>query len=72
MTIKGERQINDARVQELIAERQTATTNNVGMFLARGVLFLNLSDTERREAEALQRRNARLDALMRARACSMT
>ncbi|MCQ4162577.1 hypothetical protein NON00_21950 [Roseomonas sp. GC11] len=64
--------MNETRILELTGERKAATANNVGMFLATGVVFLNLNDTEKREAEALQRRNARLDELMRAKACPNT
>jgi hypothetical protein len=67
--LQGERAINEARILELGNERTTASRNNVGAFLAGGIFMMDLNDTEAQEIEALQRRNARLDALSAQASC---
>lgn len=57
------------RLRELSDERKRGTRDNVGILLM-SPLFLNLSDTERKEAASLQERNKILLDLAEARQCT--
>ena len=61
--LRAERSINDAKLADLVKERKNDNNNNVGIALM-DPLFLDLSGSERTEAEALNKRNAVLDGLM--------
>jgi len=61
--LRAEHSVNLARIADLGGERQNAQTNNVGMFVA-NPLFLDLSQSERREIDALTARNQVLDRLI--------
>jgi hypothetical protein len=66
--LRAERGVNDSKLADLTQERKNAETNNVGQALA-GPLFIDLSSSERTEADALVKRNAVLDQLI-ARKCT--
>ena len=61
--LHAEREVNDSKLTDLTQERHHDNANNVGMVLV-GPLFIDLSDSERKEAEALVKRNAVLDQLI--------
>ena len=66
--MRGERDNNNKRLEELIGERGEAQRDNLG-FLVVSPLFLDVSNTRKTETEALLARNERLAALMTARGC---
>jgi hypothetical protein len=61
--LRAEHRVNLARIADLGGERQNAQTNNVGMLVV-SPLFLDLSQSERRETEALVARNQVLEHLI--------
>ncbi|MEQ8378540.1 hypothetical protein [Parvibaculum sp.] len=72
--LSGELAVNNKKIDELSGERQTANDHNAGkiagaVLVPTYILFLDLSDTERREAEALVARNDELERLIAARSC---
>jgi hypothetical protein len=66
--LRAERGVDDTKLADLTQERKHAENNNIGM-VAVSPLFIDLSSTERKEADALAKRNAVLDDLI-ARKCS--
>jgi hypothetical protein len=72
--IQGEHAANRARIPELAQEAERRGRDGVGMILLAGVagaMFIDGGDTQRRETDALARRNARLEELARARNCTL-
>jgi hypothetical protein len=69
--LQGELNANISRFGELTQERSNRTRDSVGMALFVSPLFVDLSDTERREAAALEERNARLRSLAAGRGCRL-
>jgi len=70
--IQGEQAANVARIAELGAEAERRGRDSVGMILLTGLagaVFLDGGESQRREAEALGLRNARLRDLSRERNC---
>jgi hypothetical protein len=70
--IQGELATNAARGPELAAEAERRGRDSVGMILLLGVAgaaFMDGGDGQRREASALERRNARLRDLALERNC---
>lgn len=67
--LAGEFANNEKRLAELLDERAFSNMNNVGL-LVTSPLFLDLSDTQKKEALALRARNERLAALMKEKSCS--
>lgn len=71
--LQGERVTNSARVSELAAETGRRQGDNVALVLGLGLagaMMMDSGETQRQETEALQRRNARLDALLAERRCA--
>ena len=66
--LSGEFENNLKRLEELTGESKEKFANNLGLLIA-SPLFLDFSDTQKREAEALLARNERLQALMTERDC---
>lgn len=66
--LAGEYSNNEKRLAELLDERAFSNMNNLGL-LVTSPLFLDLSDTQKKEALALRARNERLAALMKAKSC---
>lgn len=66
--LAGERANNVKRLSELTGEREDSIENNIGLLIA-SPLFLDFSDTLKREAEVILARNERLDALMDEKEC---
>ena len=66
--LRGEIDNNNKRLEELVGERSEAVASNFG-YLVTSPLFLDLSTTRKREAEALTHRNERLAALMTDKGC---
>lgn len=64
----GERANNIKRLAELTGEGEDRIENNIGLLVA-SPLFLDFSDTLKREAEAIIARNERLTALMEEKEC---
>jgi hypothetical protein len=64
--LRAERQVNDARIADLAGEKGGDANNNVGKVLEGpvGILFLDLSDSEKQEITAFQTRNKVLDQLI--------
>jgi hypothetical protein len=65
---------NGFRLQDFTKERRERNGNNASMILmaplaASSLLFVDLSNTEKREIDALTRRNARLQQLAAHRGC---
>lgn len=72
--LAGELAVNASKLDELAGERKTANDHNVGkiagaVLAPTFILFLDLSDVEKREAEALVARNQEVERLMTERAC---
>ncbi|MBX3506537.1 MAG: hypothetical protein KF895_13750 [Parvibaculum sp.] len=72
--LEAELSVNRSQMAELTGERQTANEHNAGkiagaVLVPAYILFLDLSDTEKKEAEALMRRNQEIERLMTARSC---
>lgn len=73
--IRGEYSVNQARIAELSQESGRGNDTNAALVAAVAVggvanlMFLDLSDTMRRETDALQRRNQRLQGLASERSC---
>ena len=68
----AERQVNDARIVDLAGEKRGDAGNNVAKAIGQGpvgILFLDLSDSEKKEIEAFQARNTVLDQMIAER-CS--
>lgn len=66
--LQGEYFSNESRLCDFTKERRERDRNNAGMILmaplaASTLLFVDLSDTEQREVDALMRRNSRLQQL---------
>lgn len=61
--LRAEHGVNDSKLADLTKERKSDNANNVGMLLV-GPLFMDLSSSERTEAQALVKRNAVLDQLI--------
>lgn len=73
--LSGELAVNASKLDELVGERKTANDHNVGkiagaVLAPTFILFLDLSDVEKREAEALVARNREVERLMTEKACS--
>lgn len=64
----AEFRINAGRVPELNSERSQQSGNNVGLLLV-APLFMDFSDTEKKEIEALKNRNSRLLVLLEEKSC---
>lgn len=72
--MQGEFAANRARILELRAEAERRGRDSVGMILLTGVagaMFIDGGETQRRETEAIERRNARLQALAAQRGCAL-
>lgn len=72
--LAGELTVNRARTVDLVGEKGHSNDNNAGMIagavlVPTMLLFLDLSDTEKKEAEALMARNVEVARLMRERGC---
>ncbi|MBO6506710.1 MAG: hypothetical protein JJ850_01010 [Kordiimonadaceae bacterium] len=66
--LAAEYRVNASRIPELQTERSNQNGNNVGLLLV-APLFLDFSDTEKKEIEALKQRNNRLLGLMQQKSC---
>lgn len=66
--LNGEYNNNLFRLEELTGESRDKFSNNAGMLLV-SPLFLDFSQTQKQEAEALLARNERIEQLLAARAC---
>jgi len=64
----GEYENNNKRLVELTGERGDKPLHNVGMLLV-SPLFLNLSSTEKEEAESIYLRQQNLEGLLQAKTC---
>lgn len=74
--LEAEIEVNAARMAELAGERKMANDHNAGkiagaVLVPAYILFIDLSDTEKKEAEALMGRNLELERLMKARSCGL-
>lgn len=72
--LQGELAANQARLAELAQEAERRGRDSIGMVLAGGIagaLFIDAGETQRAEAEALTRRNARLRELAATRDCPL-
>ncbi len=72
--LAGELAVNRSRIDDLVGETRHSNDNNAGMIagavLVPGMLFfIDLSDTEKKEAEALLVRNREVGRLMREKGC---
>jgi hypothetical protein len=68
--LAGEYANNMKRLDELLGERKDKTSANIGLLIA-NPLLLDLSDTQREEAQSIESRNQRLIELMTVRDCRM-
>ena len=68
--IVGEFEMNVQKVADISKERSKENGNNIGLLIA-APLFLNLNDTEKKEIEALQKRNKRLENLASNKHCNI-
>jgi len=66
--MKAEIEVNEARMEDLAAEAKASSDQNVGLLIV-SPLFLDLSDVERQEIEALISRNRILEEERRRRDC---
>ncbi|MEM9046050.1 MAG: hypothetical protein AAGC81_15285 [Pseudomonadota bacterium] len=67
--LSGERSFNMARIEDLLGELEASDQNNFAL-LVTSPLFIDLSDSEQTEIEALHSRNEELDRLLVAKNCS--
>ncbi|MEM7571162.1 MAG: hypothetical protein AAF337_15330 [Pseudomonadota bacterium] len=65
---QAEKKNNDFRLTELVGERKESVRDNVGMMVS-SPFFLDLKNSEKVEAEALERRNGQLTFLMLSADC---
>lgn len=65
--LKAEIEVNDLKTRDLAGERKTETTDAAARALLVNPLFVDLSDSEKREQESLAARNAHLRDLIAAR-----
>ena len=65
----GEYQNHDKRLVELTGERKDKTMHNVGMFLS-SPIFLDLSQAQKYEAQAIYKRQERLRSIMQNKSCA--
>jgi len=61
--LRAEREVNDSKLADLTNERKNDNNNNIGIAVL-DPIFLDLSGSERKEAEALTKRNGVLDGLI--------
>ena len=66
--LSGEYENNIKRLSELTGESKDKIRDNMGMLLA-SPLFLDFSQTQKKETQALLARNERLQALMADKTC---
>jgi len=66
--LHGEYKNHDKRLVELTGERGEKGLSNAGMLLV-SPLFLDLSQTEKQEAQAIAARQETLDTLMQGKSC---
>ncbi|MEP3889560.1 MAG: hypothetical protein ABJN69_03775 [Hellea sp.] len=66
--LHGEYQNHDKRLVELTGERKDKTMHNVGMFLS-SPIFLDLSQAQKYEAQAIYKRQERLRDIMKNKSC---
>jgi len=64
--LQAERAVNNSEFAELVKERKNDEVNNVGMVLLSPIM-MDLSSSERKEAEALVKRDEVLDKLIAAK-----
>jgi hypothetical protein len=72
--MQGEYAANQARTVELGQEAERRGRDSVGMILAGGLagaMFMDSGSTQRREGEALERRNQRLREIAAQRGCAI-
>ena len=70
--LRNERAVNEKRFAELDDERRTDQANNAGLVVGAGIgglLLMDVSGSEKTEADALKTRNQNLDQLI-ARKCA--
>jgi hypothetical protein len=68
--LEAEHGNNRKRMSELLGERSDQMRDNMGWIVA-SPLFLDLKDTEKKEAKALVDRNARLVSLAKEKSCAL-
>lgn len=68
--IMGEFEMNVEKISDISKERSKENGNNIGLLLV-APLFLDFSDTEKKEIEALQKRNKRLESLALNKQCKL-
>lgn len=61
--LRGERLVNDSRIQDLTDEKLNARKNDIGLMLS-SPFILDLSNSEEKEIEAFQKRNKVLDRMI--------
>ena len=66
----AEHRVNSKRIPELDKERSSESSNNAGLLLV-APLFMDFSDTEKKEIEALKSRNIHLVGLMDQKKCTV-
>lgn len=67
--LSGERENNFKRLSELTGENRDKLRDNLGLLIS-NPLFLDFSDTQKKEAAAILARNMRLADLMAAKSCT--
>lgn len=65
----GEYENNNKRLVELTGERRDKALYNAGVFLVVNPLFINLSSSEKEEAESISLRQKNLEGLLQAKTC---
>lgn len=68
--LKGEFENNEKRLVELVGERGERSRDNLGMLLI-SPLFLDLSDTQKTEASAIDIRQEKLLEILKVRSCEL-
>ncbi|MEM1277940.1 MAG: hypothetical protein AAGH74_15560 [Pseudomonadota bacterium] len=66
--LSGERSFNDARIEDLLGELKASDQNNFALLVV-SPLFIDLSDSERTEIQALHSRSEELDRLLAEKNC---
>ncbi len=70
--LHGERENNIKRLEELTGESRDKVAQNIGSILLLNPFLMDLSNTQKKEAEAIYARNQRIEELLAENECEDT
>ena len=68
--LSAEQKVNKGKAVDLLDESNNDTTNNLGILIFVSPLFINLTDVQKKEIEALAKRNEHLEQLKTEKNCT--